>query len=310
MFDKTRVAGVEFIRHGKIETIRTRHEVVVYAGAIQSPQILQLSGIGPAPLLAAHGITPLVALPGVGRNLQDHFQARLFHRVNQPITGNDIWHSKWRRLGEGLRYLLKRDGFLANGIFRAGAFYRSNPTVPWPDIQAHFGILSIDNPAVPPHRHSGMTLSVCLLRPESRGSIEIQSADPTMAPLIRMNYLASAADQTAMIRAVRRMREIAATNPLANYLEGEFQPGPAAQSDAELLAFLRAKGTTTFHPAGTCKMGADPMGVVDDYLRVHDVDGLRVADASIMPHIVSGNTNAPAIMIGEKAADLIKETMR
>ena len=310
LFDKTRVAGVEFIRNGQIETVRTRHEVVVCAGAIQSPQILQLSGIGPTALLNTHGIAPLVSLPGVGRNLQDHFQARLFHRVNQPITGNDIWHSPWRRMREGLRYLVKRDGFLANGICRAGAFYRSHPSVPWPDIQAHFGILSIDNPAVPPHPHSGMTLSVCLLRPDSRGSIEIQSKDPMMAPLIRMNYLASAADQTAMIRAVRRIREIAATAPLARYSNGEFQPGPAAQSDAELLAFLRAKGTTIFHPSGTCKMGADPMGVIDDCLRVYGVEGLRVADASIMPHIVSGNTNAPAIMIGEKAADLIKETMR
>jgi choline dehydrogenase len=309
LFDKTRVSGVEFMREGRVEIVRARHEVIVCAGAIQSPQILQLSGIGPPELLNAHGITPLVPLPGVGRNLQDHLQIRLFHRVNKPITGNDIWHSPWRRVREGMHYAINRGGFLANGIFRAGAFYRSHPSIPWPDIQAHFGILSIDNPSVPPHAHSGMTLSVCLLRPESTGSIEIQSADPTAAPAIRANYLAAEADRTAMIRAVRRIREIAAGGPLAGYSDGEFQPGPAAQSDAELLAFIRAKGTTIFHPAGTCKMGADPMGVVDDCLRVHGVEGLRVADASIMPRVVSGNTNAPAIMIGEKAADLVKESL-
>lgn len=310
LFDKTRATGVEFVRDGQVQSIRARHEVVVCAGAIQSPQILQLSGIGPAELLKAHGIAPLVSLPGVGRNLRDHLQARLFHRVNKPITGNDIWHSPWRRVREGVHYLVGRGGFLANGIFRAGAFYRSHPSVPRPDIQAHFGILSIDNPSVPPHPHSGMTLSVCLLRPESAGSIEIQSADPSVAPRIRANYLAAPADRIALIRAVRRIREIAALAPLANYSEGEFQPGPAAQSDEDILAFLRAKGTTIFHPAGTCKMGPDPMGVVDDCLRVYGVEGLRVADASIMPQVVSGNTNAPAIMIGEKAADLVRETLQ
>lgn len=310
LFDKTRACGVEYVRDGVVQTVRARHEVIVCAGAIQSPQILQLSGIGPAALLQAHGIAPLVSLPGVGRNLQDHLQARLFHRVNKPITGNDIWHSPWRRVREGLNYLLNRGGFLANGIFRAGAFYRSHPSVSRPDIQAHFGILSIDNPSVPPHPHSGMTLSVCLLRPESTGSIEIQSADPGVAPRIHANYLAAPADRIALIRAVRRIREIAALPPLASYSEGEFQPGPAAQSDEDILAFLRAKGTTIFHPAGTCKMGADPMGVVDDCLRVYGVEGLRVADTSIMPRVVSGNTNAPAIMIGEKAADLVRETLR
>lgn len=309
LFDGTRACGVEIIRDGRVESVRADHEVILCAGAIQSPQILQLSGIGPAALLRSHGIAPLVELPGVGRNLQDHFQVRLFHRVNKPITGNDIWHSPWRRAREGLRYLVNRGGFLANGIFRAGAFYRSHPSVAWPDIQVHFGLLSIDNPSVPPHRHSGMTLSVCLLRPQSTGSIEIQSADPIIAPRIRANYLAREADRIAMVRAVRRIREIAATAPLADYSEGEFQPGPAAHTDADILAFARAKGTTIFHPAGTCKMGADPLAVVDDCLRVYGVTGLRVADASIMPRIISGNTNAPAIMIGEKAADLVKETM-
>lgn len=310
VFDKTRAVGVEFVRDGQVQTVTARHEVIVCAGAIQSPQILQLSGIGPADVLKAQGIAPLVSLPGVGRNLQDHLQARLFHRVNKPITGNDIWHNPLRRLREGLHYLISRGGFLANGIFRAGAFYRSHPSISRPDIQAHFGILSIDNPAVPPHPHSGMTLSVCLLRPESTGSIEIQSADPGVAPRIRANYLAAQADRIAMIRAVRRIREIAALAPLADYSEGEFQPGPAATSDADILAFVRAKGTTIFHPAGTCKMGADPMGVVDDCLRVYGVEGLRVADASIMPRVVSGNTNAPAIMIGEKAADLVRESLQ
>jgi len=309
VFEKSRAVAVEYLRAGRVESLRARHEIVICAGAIQSPQILQLSGIGPTTLLKQHGITPVVGLPGVGQNLQDHLQLRLFHRVNKPITGNDIWHSPMRRLKEGLHYAFSRGGFLANGIFRAGAFWRSHASVPWPDIQAHFGILSIDNPSVPPHPHSGMTLSVCLLRPESRGSIAIRSADPMAAPAIRANYLAAEADRIALIRATRRIREIAATPPLADYSEGEFQPGPAAQSDADLLAFMRAKGTTIFHPAGTCKMGADPMAVVDDCLRVHGVDGLRVADASIMPRVVSGNTNAPAIMIGEKAADLVRDAL-
>ena len=286
---------------------RATRGVVIAGGAINSPQLLQLSGIGPAAHLQNLGIAVAHDLPGVGANLQDHFVVRTVLRVTRPITFNEDLRSLWRKAMIGLEWLVKRSGPLTVGAGQVGLFARSRPELATPDLQFHVYPCSFERPGIDelPHDWPGLTASVCQLRPESRGSVMIKSPDPAQHPAIRANYLSARADRECIVAGFRLARRVNAAPALAPYVAGEYLPGPNLQSDDELLGFARERGTTIFHPAGTCKMGPDPMAVVDRTLRVHGIAGLRVADCSIMPTVVSGNTNAPAIMIGEKCADMM-----
>ncbi len=275
---------------------------------MQSPQLLQLSGVGPAALLQDFGIPVVRDLPGVGGNLQDHLQVRVMYEVNQPITINDELNSVLGRVRMGMEWALRRSGPLALGINKAGMFCRTLPEEnATSDTQFHVDTVSADNAASKVHPFSGCTLSVCQLRPESRGTIRITSNDPALPPSIQANYLSTDCDRRTTVAAVKFARKVAATAPLGQYVKREFRPGQDVQTDDEILEFCRQYGTTIFHPAGTARMGpaGDPTSVVDAELRVHGLAGLRVVDCSIMPTLVSGNTNVPAIMIAEKAADMI-----
>lgn len=302
-----RAVGVRYERHGRTLEARAAREVILSAGALQSPQLLQLSGIGEPRLLESMGIPVANALAGVGANLQDHLQMRVMFRVSRPITTNDELRSLSGRLKMGLKWLLFRKGPLAIGINHGGLFTKVLPESRTPDIQFHFAALSAELAGAKPHSWPGCTFSVCQLRPASRGSIEIRSRNPADAPSIKANYLSAELDRRCMVAAVRFARRLGAAAPLKPYLSAEYRPGPAAQSDAELLESVREYGATIFHPAGTCRMGEDRQAVVDHRLRVHGTAGLRVVDCSIMPALVSGNTHAPTVMIAEKASDLILE---
>lgn len=305
LFEGAKTCGVTYQKGGQSFTVDINREAILCAGAVQSPQLLQLSGVGPATLLKQHDIQVVRDLSGVGQNLQDHLQIRVIHRCNQPVTTNDALRSPWRKLQMGMKYALFRTGPLSIGINQAGAFVRTSDAVTMPDIQFHFAALSADLPGAPLHDFSGFTTSVCQLRPESTGRVEIKSADPTVSPAIHPNYLDADIDRATVIAGLKVARKIASAPALHDLIVDEYMPGPDIRTDDELLEFARATGVTIFHPVGTCKMGNDPASVVDDQLRVRGVDRLRVADASIMPNITSGNTNAPAIMIGEKASDMI-----
>jgi choline dehydrogenase len=308
-----RAHGVSWVQNGQHHSLHARHEVVLCAGAIQSPQLLQLSGIGPADLLKQHRIDPLIDLPGVGENLQDHLQVRPSFRCQGIETLNDVANSPWRSARDFLRYQLTRTGPLANGVYRAGAFLSlDNDAQPdWPNVQIHFGLVSFDRPHQPPHPFPGITLSACMLRPQSRGRVQIQSADSLAPPHIQANYLSCDNDQQLAVKMVRKMRDIARQAPLSNFVAQEHEPSAHIQSDADILDWVRRRAGSIFHPVGTCAMGpvSDGLAVVDARLRVHGAQGLRVVDGSVMPHIVSGNTNAPIIMLAEKAADLIREDL-
>lgn len=305
--DGRRAAGVRFARNGNVETIAAAREVILSAGAIGSPQILQLSGIGPAATLKAAGVPVRHELGGVGENLQDHLQVRFVYDCNGPGSLNDVWHSRWQQFVTGLEYAFTRRGILTIGAGAVGAFARSRPDVDLPDIQFHFLPLSADRPGLGLHKFSGVTATVCQLRPESRGTISLASADPAAPPRIVSNYLAVEADRRVLLDGMKLVRRVTSQPAFARNVVREFLPGPETTSDEALMAYARAYATTVFHPCGTCKMGSDPKAVVDARLRVHGISGLRVADASIMPTMTSGNTNAPTIMIGEKAADMIRQ---
>ena len=247
------------------------------------------------------------ALDGVGANLQDHLQLRLIYRVENTRTLNQDANSWLGRLGMGVQYALFRRGPLTMAPSQLGAFAKSDPALETPDLEYHVQPLSLDKFGEPLHRFPAFTASVCHLRPESRGSVRIQSALATAAPAIAPNYLATDGDRRVAAAAIRLTRRITAQPALARFAPTEYRPGAGLQSDEELVQAAAEIGTTIFHPVGTCRMGSDPMAVVDDQLRVHGLDGLRVVDASIMPTITSGNTNAPVIMIAEKAADLIRQ---
>ncbi len=306
LFEGTRATGVRYRQHGRSIEARAAREVILAAGALQSPQLLQLSGVGPAPLLAAHGIPVVADRSGVGENLQDHLQLRLVFKCTKPITTNDDLASWWRSAKIGLQWLLWRRGPLAIGINQGGLFTRVLPESARPDIQFHIATLSADLAGAKPHPFSGFTLSVCQLRPGSRGHVRIRSADPFEAPAMVPNYLSAEEDRRCAVESVKFARRLAATPAVAPYVKEEYRPGPGAASDEEILAWCRASGATIFHPSGTCRMGDDAAAVVDSALRVHGVAGLRVVDCSIMPTLVSGNTNAPVAMIAERAADLIR----
>ena len=300
-----RAAGVRFRQHGALREVRAKREVILSAGTLQSPQLLQLSGIGPADLLRRHGIEVVHELAGVGRNLQDHLQFRLMFRVSKPITTNDDLRTLAGQARIGLQWLIKGTGPLGIGINQGGLFTKIIPGSRTPDIQFHFGTLSADQAGGKPHRWSGCTFSVCQLRPESRGTVEIASADPMQAPSIRPNYLTAEKDRLCAVESIKYARRLAATAALKPYILDEYRPGNGVRSDSEILAFAREYGATIFHPASTCRMGADSMAVTDARLRVHGIAGLRVVDCSIMPTLISGNTHAPAVMIAEKASDMI-----
>ena len=305
LFKGMRASGVAYRQGGVERTALASREVIAAAGGLQSPQLLQLSGVGPAELLQAHAIPVVHHLAGVGANLQDHLQARVMYRCTQPITTNDDLRSWHRKLRIGLKWLVQRRGPLAIGINQGGLFARVMPGAETPDVQFHFGTISADMAGAEPHDFPGFTMSVCQLRPTSRGAVAIKSRDPLDAPAMRPNYLSTEVDCATVVEAVKLARRIAASTAMREFVDGEYRPGPDARSDHDLLEFVRNTGATIFHPVGTCKMGSDAMGVVDERLRVRGVGGLRVVDASIMPTLVSGNTNWPAIMIAEKAADMI-----
>ena len=300
------IDGIQFLVKGKHKqaTLRAGGEVILSAGAIGSPQILQVSGIGPGALLQGLDIPVRHALKGVGENLQDHLQIRLVYEVNVP-TLNDEINNIFRRGLIGLKYGLFRTGPMAMAASQIGIFAKTQKEMETPDIQFHFQPLSADKPGVKMHPFSGMTMSVCQLRPESRGRIVIKSPDSHIYPEIHPGYLSARKDQETAVAAIKLARSLTETSALAPFIVAERAPGATITDDQEILEVARNLSQTIYHPTSTCRMGSDPMSVVDERLRVHGIQGLRVVDASIMPTIVSGNTNAPTIMIAEKASDMV-----
>jgi choline dehydrogenase len=310
LFDARRAVAVEYKRAGSLRTARARKEILVCSGAYNSPQLLQLSGIGPAQLLQKHGIDVVLDAPGVGNDLQDHLQVRMVMRCSKPITLNDVVNSPLRKVMAGLRYAAFRDGPLSIAAGTSGAFFKTNARLATPDIQIHFLPFSTDKMGEKLHSFSGFTASVCQLRPESRGSLRIRSADPAAPPEIRINYLATETDRTANVEGLKILRKILHAPALSPFVIEEVDPGKKVSTDEDLLSYARARGSTIYHPTSTCRMGNDPLAVVDQRLRLRGIQGLRVVDASVMPDLVSGNTNAVIIMIAEKASDMILEDVR
>ena len=305
VLDGRRAVGVQVRDKTGRRELRVQRELVLAAGAIGSPQILQLSGIGPGALLRERGVAVHHDLPGVGENLQDHLQIRSIYKVRNTRTLNRRAGSLLGKVGMALEYALRRTGPLTMPPSQLGAFAKSGPEQGTPDIEWHVQPLSLDKFGDPLHPFDAITPSVCNLRPTSRGHVYIKSTDPDAAPAIRLNYLSTDEDLRVAVAGLRFTRRIMAAPALKRFEPEEWKPGPELQTDAELQAAAAALGTTIFHPVGTCKMGSDQMAVVDDRLRVHGMDGLRVIDASIMPRITSGNTNAPTVMIAEKGAEFL-----
>ncbi|WP_211284173.1 GMC family oxidoreductase [Oceanimonas doudoroffii] len=306
LLEGKQATGIEFEHKGERLLARATREVVLSAGAIGSPQILQCSGIGDPEHLASVGVDCRHTLPGVGENLQDHLQIRLVFKT-RCRTLNDEVNNPLKKMGVGMQYALSRTGPLTLAASQVYVFTQSRDELDRPDIQFHMQPLSADKPGEGVHPFSAFTASVCQLRPHSRGRIRIRSADPHQYPSIQPNYLSTEEDCRVAVDAIKVARRIAEADALRPVITDEHVPGRQYQSDDELLEAARRFSQTIYHPTSTCKMGQDDMAVVDHRLRVHGIEGLRVADASIMPLIVSGNTNAPSIMIGEKAADMIKE---
>ena len=305
VFDGRRAVAVEYRKQGSLRTARARKEILVSSGAYNSPQLLQLSGVGPAELLRKHGIDVVLDAAGVGHDLQDHLQVRVVMRCTQRITLNDVVNSPARKVLAGLRYAAFRTGPLSIAAGTSGAFFKTNPRLATPDVQIHFLPFSTDKMGEKLHSFSGFTASVCQLRPESRGSLRIRSADPAAPPEIRINYLATEVDRTTNVEGLKILRRILRAPALKPYVVDEVDPGAKVSTDEDLLNYCRQRGSTIYHPTSTCRMGSDPLAVVDQRLRVRGLDGLRVVDASVMPDLVSGNTNAAIIMIAEKASDMI-----
>ncbi|WP_177344723.1 GMC family oxidoreductase, partial [Pseudomonas sp. HMSC75E02] len=285
--------------------LRARREVILCAGAIGSPTLLQRSGIGPRPLLEQLGIGVRHALPGVGENLQDHLQLRLIYRIQGTRTLNRIAATPWGKVGMGLEYLFKRSGPLSMAPSQLGAFAKSDPGQASANLEYHVQPLSLERFGEPLHAFPAFTASVCDLRPQSRGSVRIRSTDPRAKPLIQPNYLSHPEDLKVAADAIRLTRRIAAAPALARFRPEEYKPGPDFRSEEDLHRAAADIGTTIFHPAGTCRMGSGPNAVVDSQLRVHGIPGLRIADASIMPTLISGNSCSPVLVIAEKAARMI-----
>ncbi|KQT47612.1 choline dehydrogenase [Aureimonas sp. Leaf454] len=304
------VAGVEFEVAGEVKTVRCRRETVLCAGAIGSPHILELSGIGRGEVLQAAGIPVLHESRDVGENLQDHLQLRCAYKVTGIRTLNERANSAFGKATIALEYALSRSGPMSMAPSQLGVFTKSDPSFETANLQYHVQPLSLEKFGEGVHLFPAFTASVCNLRPQSRGSVHGLDPDHRRQPAIRPNYLAAEADRRVAADAIRLTRRIVEQAPLRPYRPEEFKPGPAYQSEEELVEAAGAIGTTIFHPAGTCRMGADPGSVVDTELRVRGIANLRVADASIMPTIVSGNTNSPTLMIAEKAAEMIRRASR
>ncbi len=311
LFEGKKAVGVEYHQNGLRQKAFAGREVIVAAGAINSPQILQLSGIGPADLLRAHGIEVVHAAENVGRNLQDHLAIDHLYKSRVPTLNNQL-HPWWGKLWQGMRYVLTRRGPLSLGVNQAGAFIKTRPELLRPNMQIYFSPVSYSKappgkrPLMAPDPFAGFLVSAQPTRPTSRGYLEICSSDPFKAPAIHPNYLATEHDMNEMIEGAEFLRKLAAAPALAKVIERELAPGPQVQSATEMAADIRQRAGTVFHPVSTCQMGPDARSsVVDARLRVYGLDNLRIVDASIFPTVTSGNTNAPTIMVGEKGADMI-----
>ena len=298
-------------RSGALQTVKARKEIILSGGAINSPQILMLSGIGEAAQLSENGIEVIHDLPGVGKNLQDHLQARLVYKCNEPTLNNEV-STLWGQARIGLKYLMFRSGPMTMAASLATGFLKTREDVETPDIQFHVQPLSAENPGKGADKFAAFTMSVCQLRPESKGEIRLQSSDPKAYPKIIPNYLSTETDCRTIVAGVNIARTIARHAPLTSKISEEYRPKESLPMDdyEATLDWARNNTASIYHPTGTCKMGDGKDAVVDARLRVHGIAGLRVADCAIMPEIVSGNTNAPAIMIGEKASDMILEDAR
>jgi len=308
VFEGKRAVGVRVRHDGRVVEARAGREVILAAGAVNSPKLLELSGIGRPDVLQRLGLSVRHELAGVGENLQDHLQIRTIFKLSNTRTLNDLYHSIPGRIGMGLEYALRRSGPLSMAPSQFGIFAKSDARLATPDLEYHVQPLSTDRLGEPLHRFSAVTVSVCNLRPESRGAIHAATADPRQPPTIQPNYLSTEGDRRVAAASIRHARRLMSTRAVAGFAPEEFLPGPQFESDADLAAKAGDIATTIFHPVGTCRMGTDPLAVVDPQLRVHGVAGLRVVDASIMPTITSGNTNSPVIMIAEKAATMILGT--
>jgi choline dehydrogenase len=309
-FEGRRAVGLDYLDHGRVTKVRAEREVIVAAGTIGSPKLLMLSGIGPADPLREHGIESVANLPGVGRNLQDHLDVDLVYGVD-PMLGLDKYRNWRRMLWAGLQYQLFRTGPVTSTIVEGGAFWYADENAKTPDTQFHFLPAAGVEPGVPPvPSGSGCTLNTYFVRPRSRGGVTLQSADPAAAPSIDPNYLADPYDLEMSIRGFKLMRSMMGQRAFAAVGGREHFPGDRVQTDADCAAYVKAHGRTAYHAVGTCRMGVGEMAVVDPSLRVRGIDGLRVCDASIIPSLISSNTNAAAIMIGEKASDSIKGVAR
>ena len=306
-FDGRRATGVEYFAGNDKRSAGANVEVIVASGAFNSPQLLQLSGVGPASLLQLHGIPVVADAPGVGNDLNDHISGRIILRCKDTTTVNNVTRNWATKLAYGAHYVLTRRGYLAVPAVSSAVFVRALPTSATPDSQCSISLFSAGSIGGDLHRFPGVTGNCVLLRPESRGYVRIKSADPRQAPAINPNYLATRKDCETITAGVSVMRRIFQAPAMAKYIVEEIEPGAQCDNDAELLDFIRRRGSTTYHPVGTCRMGPDPKAVVDERLRVRGFSGLRVVDASIMPAVVSGNTNAATIMIGEKGADMIQQ---
>jgi choline dehydrogenase len=299
--------GIAFMQDNLPHTVRARREVILCGGAINSPQLLLLSGVGPQEQLAAHGIELVRHSPGVGQAMQDHYSAPIKLKCRYPITVNDVMQSNLKKLRTGLEYYLLRRGPMAAISSQVALFARTRPELATSDIKMSISIFSADRPQDGLHPWSGFTIIVYQLRPESRGEIRLKSANPQDPPAMIPNYLATETDRRTITDGLMLGRRILATPNMQHYVAEEFLPGPSVVTDAQMLEHARNCGSTVFHPTSTCKMGIDTMAVVDPELRVIGLEALRVVDASVMPTVVSGNTNAATIMIAEKAADLVRQ---
>jgi choline dehydrogenase len=310
LFDGKRASGVEYIKHGQRHVVGARNEVVLSTGTMKSPQILELSGIGQSERLQKFRIPIVADVPGVGENLSEHLQFRFTYECTQPITINDIMASPIRRFWEAAKYVFTRRGLLSGTSSTVHALVRSRPELASPDLKIQLALISgrsrySRSKAAGIDPHSGFSIGVFKIRPASRGSIHIRSVDPLENPSIKINYLTHPDDVETYKRAVKIVRKIASQPALKPFIRRETRPGPDVISDDDMLTYIRQTGETAWHAVGTCRMSDDPLAVVDDRLRVRGIEGLRVADISIMPSLVSPNTNAPAILIGEKASDMI-----
>ena len=301
LFEGRRATGVEYLRNGKREKALAEREVLLCCGSVQSPQLLMLSGIGPADHLRTLDIPVVNDLPGVGENLQDHLFLAVAYNCKKPITLDKV-----ETAGNLFRYLAFRNGPLTSNIAESGGFLKITPGATVPDLQFHFGpVYYINHGFERPEGH-GFSIGPTLLRPKSRGRIRLRSADPLAPPAIQPNYLSEESEARVLVEGIKLARKLARTKAFAEYCGEEYCPGAAVQSDDAVAEYIRRSAETVYHPAGTCKMGSDAMAVVDERLRVQGVERLRVVDASIMPTLVGGNTNASTIMIAEKAADFIR----